>query len=41
LDHGLGLDTALDGAVGGALVAGAIMAAAVQLAIFHRPETAA
>jgi putative oxidoreductase len=39
IDNALGIDTDLNGGLGALLVAGAVAAAAVQLAVFLRPET--
>jgi putative oxidoreductase len=39
IDNALGIDMDLDGGVGALLVAGAFAAAAIQLAVFFRPET--
>jgi putative oxidoreductase len=39
LDNALSVDATFDGWVGAALVGGAITAAAVQLALFFRPES--
>jgi putative oxidoreductase len=38
LDHALGIAGALDGGVGALIAAGGVAAAAVQLAVFFRPE---
>ena len=40
LDNGIGIDTAFNGWSGAALIAGGLVAAAGQLAIFFRPEQA-
>jgi hypothetical protein len=38
IDNALGIDMDFDGGVGALLVAGAFAAAAIQLAVFLRPE---
>ena len=40
LDHAIGIDEALSGGAGALLVAAAVIAAAVQLAIFYKPVPA-
>lgn len=37
LDHAIGIDGTLSGGVGALLIAGALVAAAVQLAVFYKP----
>ena len=40
LDHAIGIDESLSGGVGALLVAGALIAAALQLAVFYKPAPA-